>query len=46
MYEGWIVSIGFSQQEVEDHAETLTTVIEEIVLVFEENQNNHDPYTV
>jgi hypothetical protein len=40
------VSRGFSQQEGEDYDETLTPVIEEIVPVFEDNQNNHDSYTI
>jgi hypothetical protein len=40
------VSRGFSQQEGEDYDETLNPVIEEIVPVLEDNQNNHDSYTI
>ena len=34
MYKDLCVSIGFSQREGEDYDETLTLVIEEIVLLF------------
>jgi hypothetical protein len=33
-------------ERVREYDETLSPVIEEIVPVFEDNQNNHDSYTV